>query len=162
MVRSVNISVMLSMSDSMLERGFIWTYAPGRRLMISSKRLVSQTRQSLAASTYKVFPLDADVELEIKSCIDGLVSNRHSGDDPRVGSGLKGRALVNDCPVVDVKAMLISLQQHTRRSGMRACCTVRHSLSLDGQRMSIDLQNDDLTVSSENSADRLIFRLGLE
>lgn len=153
----------LSMSDSMLERGFIWTYAPGRRLMISSKRLVSQTRQSLAATTYKVFLLDADAELEIKSCIDGLVSNRHSGDDPRVGSGLKGRALVNDCPVVDVEAMLISLQQHTRRSGMRACCTVRHSLSLDGQRLLVEQKNDDLTVKSENSADRpwIAFRLGL-
>ncbi len=121
----------LSMSDSILERSFIWTFKPGKRLMITSKRFVSQKQKELAVSSYRIFSLDSDVNIKICSCIDGTVSNRQSGEDPRVGSGLKGRSLMNDRPMADLRRFMISLQQHTNRSGMRMCCAVSHRLLLD-------------------------------
>ncbi|NLW11575.1 MAG: beta-phosphoglucomutase [Clostridiaceae bacterium] len=125
----------LSMSDSILERGFIWTYSPGKRLMISNKRFVSQQQKELAVSSYRIFALDADVDITIGSFIDGMVSNRQGGEDPRVGSGLKGRSLINDYQSADLNKLIISLQQHTRRSGMRLGCAVSHKLLMDEQQL---------------------------
>lgn len=125
----------LSMSDSMLERSFVWRYSTGKRLLISSKRFVSQQQKELAVSIYRIFALDADVEIDLSSYIDGMVSNQHSGDDPRIGSGLKGRSLINDYPGADLNKLMISLQQHTSRSGMRLGCAVSHKLLIDDTKL---------------------------
>ena len=116
----------LSMSDGVLERRFVWTYKPGRRVLISSRRLVSQTRLPIAAISYQVYALDHAIDLFVESMLDGTVANKQSGDDPRIGSGLKGKVLTIQESGSDVENCQLYMSQQTNRSNILLGCVVSH------------------------------------
>lgn len=116
----------LSMSDGLLERQFIWTYAPGRRLLISSRRLVSQIRRSIAVLSYTVYVLDDDARIQIISQLDGTVTNQHSGDDPRIGSGLHGQVLAITESNAQIETGQLTMGQRTCRSDLQLGCAAIH------------------------------------
>ncbi|HVO41623.1 MAG TPA: glycosyl hydrolase family 65 protein, partial [Aggregatilineales bacterium] len=83
----------LKLRDGVLERELIWRSPGGKEIKLAVKRLVSLQHKHLAAIRYQVTPLNFSGTIRLVSELDGDVTNLTSEDDPRRGSGLKGRVL---------------------------------------------------------------------
>ncbi len=83
----------LNMRRGTVDREIEWLTPDGKRISLSTMRLVSFPHKHLAALDYRVVAKDADAEFIIAS----EMINRHplpfDTDDPRLGSGFAGRVL---------------------------------------------------------------------
>src|SRR5689334_210552 len=82
----------LDLRAGTLDRLVEWTTPAGRRVRVSSRRLVSFTQRAIAAIRYEVEPIDAPARLVVQS---ELVANEPLGhtlltNDPRQGAPLEG------------------------------------------------------------------------
>ncbi|MBQ9196808.1 MAG: glycoside hydrolase family 65 protein [Clostridia bacterium] len=82
----------LDMRAGAVTRETVYAIPGGGRLTLCSERLVSLARPGVAAVRWRL-TADTDCTLEISPMLNGDVTNRVVADDPRVGSGLKGRVL---------------------------------------------------------------------
>lgn len=127
----------LSLKDGLLRRGLTWTSPKGRKIRLEIERLVSLSNRHLIAISYTVTPVDFGGTLTLLSALDGNVTNLDAGNDPRVGSGLKGRVLFpEDAWIEGTFGMLV---QRTKNTGFSLACAMDHRLDT----------RDDCTVRSE-------------
>jgi len=114
----------LDMQSGTLEREILWETPSGKRVLITSRRLVSFEHRHLAAISYEVSLLDASAPVVISSEMIVPDNAPVSDADPRTGQGftdqvlLPGRAYTNGQRVV--------LSHSTRNSGMSLACGVEH------------------------------------
>jgi alpha,alpha-trehalose phosphorylase len=83
----------LDFTTGVLTRKFVWCSPKGRRVQVSSQRLVSFERQYVYALHYALEPLDASARIVIESQIDARQGALTESFDPRVGSSSAANAL---------------------------------------------------------------------
>ncbi|MRV71043.1 glycoside hydrolase family 65 protein [Duganella sp. FT92W] len=105
----------LDFRTGQLRRTLEWTSPQGRKVSISSRRLVSFAEKHLFAIEYDVTPLNFSGAIMLVSTINGVVKNLEAGDDPRVGSAVSGRSLV--LADIEQSPHFSALAQRTVNSG---------------------------------------------
>ena len=116
----------LDFRRGVLERSLTWVSPRGQRVSVRIERLVSLTRRPVAALRYRVVPLDAELELELRSSVDGRVENAVDESDHRVG-GMAGRVLVSVAS--ELEGELLALRQRAPLSGMELGCAADHRVT---------------------------------
>ncbi len=116
----------LDFRRGVLERSLTWVSPRGQRVSLHIERLVSLTRRPVAAVRYRVVPLDGELELELRSGVDGRVENAVDESDHRVG-GVAGRVLVSVGS--ELEDELLALRQRAPGSGMELGCAAAHRVT---------------------------------
>lgn len=93
-----------------------WESITGRRVEVTSTRLVSFEHKHLFAIQYVVKALNFSGRIRLQVTLDGRVKNLEAGNDPRVGSSVSGSVL----ELIDssLTAYEASLTHRVRRSGL--------------------------------------------
>ncbi|WP_419993227.1 glycoside hydrolase family 65 protein [Streptomyces boninensis] len=133
----------LDFRTGLLSRRTDWTSPSGRSVRVTSERLVSFTRRSIAAVSYEVEPLDGDLDIAIQS--DLLVAepghNGHEAHDPRgtaaIGSALEPLSAFGQ----GTEAALV---HRTKRSGLRVAVGTDHLVTTPGRADTSMVVNDNL------------------
>jgi alpha,alpha-trehalose phosphorylase len=111
-----------------LTRRADWVSPAGRRVRVSSVRLVSLTQRSVAAVSYQVEPLDGPVRVVVQS---ELVANEElppiSGD-PRVAAALEAPLEGIEHGNHDGR---VGLMHRTRRSGLTVAAAMQHVVACE-------------------------------
>lgn len=121
----------LDFRTGVLHRTLEWTSPAGRRLALSSRRVVSFAHKHLFALEVEITPLNFAGRMRIVSQIDGAVTNQQAGDDPRVGSAVNGPVLQTDA--VEQDGAFCAIVQHTRHSGFTLVSAIETQLYAAGQ-----------------------------
>jgi len=121
----------LDLRAGTLDRVVTWTTPSGRRVRVTSKRLVSLTQRAVAAIRYCVEPLDdRPVRVVVQS---ELVANEQLPaikDDPRVA------ATVEQALVAELQAqheLSAALVHSTKQSRLRLAAAMDHELTCDDE-----------------------------
>ncbi|MGH3430303.1 MAG: glycoside hydrolase family 65 protein, partial [Mycobacteriales bacterium] len=146
----------LDFRSGTLRRSTVWTSPTGRRVRITTERLVSFAQRAVAAIRYEVQPLDEPLQLVIQSDLlanepieSGTRSENLTLNDPRLGADLSNTLVGDFATAKDHGAVLV---HHTRGSNLRVAAAMDHELHTDdGLRTSIHAEGDmaRLTVTSE-------------
>ncbi|MET1072254.1 MAG: glycosyl hydrolase family 65 protein [Umezawaea sp.] len=122
-----------------LRRRTRWESPTGRRVVVSTERLVSFTRRSVAAIRYEVEP-DDGLQLVVQSDLLANEPIDQRSDDPRVAAALSS-PLVGD--LASAEGTRAVLAHHTRHSGLRMAAAMDHDLEVsDGHETSIRAEAD--------------------
>jgi len=94
----------------------------GGVLTVRSERLISFDHMHAAAIRWRA---EADVPCRVRLVprLSGDVTNLVCADDPRVGSGLKGRVLSK--PIMGGSGDALGMSQHTGHTGLALACAMR-------------------------------------
>ncbi len=115
----------LDMGRGVLTRSLIWKTHGGKRLRLSFTTLVSFDHPHAAAIRLAITALDFDGKVTVTSQLDGDVTNLTAENDPRVGSGLQGRALSQ--PVFSLLEGGGLSTQQTRHTKLCVACAMAHT-----------------------------------
>jgi alpha,alpha-trehalose phosphorylase len=135
----------LNFKEGVLKRDIVWRSPKGKEVKINIKRLVSFKSRHLIAINYKVTPLNFQGNIKLLSSVDGDVTNLTVEDDPRVGSGLKGRVLNVDKVMYQESCQRIL--QSTKRTKFSIACAAANELITES-RYSIDSICEKFTVGA--------------
>ena len=116
----------LDMRAGLLRRSFIWHTESGCALRVETERLVSLTRQELAAARLRIACEGGACTLRLVSFIAPAVIARGDPNDPRGASG-KDRSL--RLGALAAEGTLLRMQQKTKRSGYTINCASEHRCS---------------------------------
>jgi alpha,alpha-trehalose phosphorylase len=111
-----------------LTRRADWVSPAGRRIRVSSVRLVSLTQRSICAISYQVESLDGPVRVVVQS---ELVTNEElppRGGDPRVAAVLEAPLESVEYGAVDGRA---GLMHRTRHSDLTVSAAMQHAVACD-------------------------------
>ena len=105
----------LDFKSGIVARQFEWVSPQGRRVAVSSRRIVCLAHKHLYGVEYQVRALNFSGRVRLASTLDGAVRNQEAGDDPRVGSSVSGPSL----HLVDLEQEggYAALAQRTTNSG---------------------------------------------
>jgi beta-phosphoglucomutase len=117
----------LDLQEGVLTRTMRWRSSGGRVVDLTIRRLVSLTRRHVAAIHYELRSFEGTVRLE--SAIDGSVTNKAAGDDPRVGAHFREKPL--QTIAVEGNGRRATLLQRTRNTKLTLACAVDHSIAPD-------------------------------
>lgn len=112
----------LSLKEGVLKRRVIWKSVMGKRVMIEIHRLVSLKYKNVAVIRYEIIPLNFHGRLRLISKLDGNVTNLVCENDPRVGTGIKGKVLEVLSGEADQNRGVIV--QKTEKSNMSLACAM--------------------------------------
>ncbi len=130
----------LDFRSGTLRRRTVWVSPAGRRVRISSERLVSFTQRAVAAIRYEVEPLDGPLQLVLQSDLLANEPIEARTGDPRLAAAL-GAPLEADFAVANRYRAVLT--HHTRRSGLRMAAGMDHELDVpDGLRTEIQAEGD--------------------
>lgn len=139
-----------------LRRSTDWTSPTGRRIRITSERLVSFAQRAVAAIRYEVQPLDEPLQIVAQSDLlanepieAGPRGENLTLTDPRLGADLKATLVADFAKAEGYGAVLV---HHTTRSGLRMAAAMDHELHAeDGVRTSVHAEGDlaRLTVAAD-------------
>ncbi|MDH6247196.1 glycosyl hydrolase family 65 protein [Mycobacterium sp. OTB74] len=138
----------LDFRSGTLRRHSLWVSPTGRRVRITSQRLVSFTKRAIAAIRYSVEPIGDDMRLVLQS---DLLANEPvplPGDDPRLAAALEAPLVAVEAECRDYRAML---SHETRRSGLRLVAGMDHEIHYpDTANLSVRAEGDlaRLTVAA--------------
>lgn len=119
----------LDMRAGTLDREILWETPSGRRVLIESHRLVSLEQRHVAAISYQVTVLNADVPLVISSEIHQAPPNQAGMDDPRQARGF-AHQVVN--PVLQQgENQRLVFGNRVVNSGMTLACGVDHRIECE-------------------------------
>ncbi|MBB5960222.1 alpha,alpha-trehalose phosphorylase [Saccharothrix tamanrassetensis] len=122
-----------------LRRRTVWESPTGRRITVSSERLVSFTQRAVAAIHYVVEP-EEDLQLVVQSDLLANEPIEHRAGDPRVAAALDAPLIAEFAWAEGTRAVLA---HHTRHSGLRMAAAMDHELVLgDGVRTGIHAEGD--------------------
>ncbi len=130
----------LDLRNGVLRRNVRWTSPAGRTINVSSVRMVSFTQRAIAAISYEVEPIDAEVRVVVQS---ELVANEElpgTSGDPRAAAVLSSPLESEEHKAYEAGGLLI---HHTRASGLRVAAAMEHHV--EGP--------EETTVESESSPD---------
>jgi len=130
----------IDFSDGVLHRELLWCTPAGKRVKISSRRMVSFTQRHLAVMTFDVTMLDDAAPVAISS----QILNREDGEDeyhvraaamgegikvdPRRAGLLNRRVLIPQSQHGDDENPRVALTYRCAESGMTLACAVDHSI----------------------------------
>jgi alpha,alpha-trehalose phosphorylase len=117
----------LNMKAGTLDREILWNTPGGKRVSITSRRLVSFPNKHVAAISYRVELLDAEASVVICSELMANASSVGGNEaDPRLAKAFSGRVLH---PRVSYgKDQRVVLCHATERSGFTLACAADHAL----------------------------------
>jgi alpha,alpha-trehalose phosphorylase len=113
----------LDLRDGVLRRIAEWTSPTGRRVRVSSTRMVSFIERSIVAIHYEVEPVDGAFEVVVQS---ELVTNEllpNAGADPRAGNAESVRLRSESFDALDTRAILV---HSTNQSGLTMAAAMQH------------------------------------
>ncbi|MBB1156391.1 glycoside hydrolase family 65 protein [Amycolatopsis dendrobii] len=123
-----------------LRRVTEWSSPTGRRVRVTTERLVSFTQRAVAAIRYEVEPLDEDLQLVVQSDLlanEPVESDTH---DPRVAAALDAPLVGEFSHAAGYQAVLV---HQTRMSGLRVAAAMDHKIEVDdGLRTRIHAEED--------------------
>jgi len=130
----------LDFRSGTLRRRTDWVSPTGRRIRLTTERLVSFTQRAVAAIRYVVEPLDGELQLVAQSDLLANEPVEPPGKDPRVAA-LLTQPLVPDFATGDgLRAMLV---HHTKESGLHMAAAMDHQLEThDGLDTSLAVEQD--------------------
>ncbi len=131
----------LDFRSGLLSRRTEWTSPNGRSVRLSSQRMVSFARRSVAAIAYEVEPLDGDLYVAVQS--DLLANEPSNGErhaDPRAAAALAA-PLVSELSAGRGRSGV--LVHKTKRSLLRVAVGMDHVLEVPGELdTSLDITAD--------------------
>ncbi len=130
----------LDLRNGVLRRSVRWTTPAGRTVKVSSVRMVSFTQRAIAAISYEVEPLDAEVRIVVQSELVANEALPDQSNDPRVGAALASSLECEEHLAQGAAGLLI---HHTRISGLRIGAAMDHYIEGPADRV----------VESESSPD---------
>jgi alpha,alpha-trehalose phosphorylase len=119
----------LDLKDAVLKRRVVWRTKSGKELELIFERFASFKFKNAALLKLKIKPLNFDGKINIYSFMDLDVKNLTSEDDPRVGSGIVGRAFNIDSRFIDDKTY--EVHSTTKNSKLKLICSVTEKVSED-------------------------------
>jgi alpha,alpha-trehalose phosphorylase len=129
-----------------LRRRTVWVGPTGRRVLITTERLVSFTQRAVAAIHYEVTPLDDDLQLVLQSELLANEPIDPGTGDPRLAAALRSPLQPDFAVSEDYRAVLV---HHTARSGLRMAAGMDHVLDdLPGLRTDINAEDDLARVTA--------------
>lgn len=135
----------LDFKEGILKRSIVWKSPKGKVVKIYIERFVSLKHKHLASIHYEVTPINFNGRIKLVSSLDGDVTNLTTENDPRVGSGFKGRVLsVEEKKLEDTFAAII---QKTEKTRFALACASEHELETV-QEYSIENIEEELKVST--------------
>jgi alpha,alpha-trehalose phosphorylase len=106
----------LDFREGVLKRAVDWTSPSGRRVRIVSECLVSLALSPILAQQVTVTLLDAEATIVFTSTLDHAARHGEESFDPRLGSGVSGKALTAvETDATPGRSLLVST---TRNSGL--------------------------------------------
>lgn len=133
----------LDLREAVLKRRVVWRTKSGKELEINFERLASFTIKNSAAIRVKIKPINFDGKINVDSLLDADVKNLTAEDDPRVGSGITGRAFEIEKKVIDEN--YYEIYASTKKSRLKLICSitedVKNCIILNKKKL-----NDDLKV----------------
>jgi alpha,alpha-trehalose phosphorylase len=140
----------LDFRSGTLRRRTEWISPTGRRVRITSERLVSFTQRAIAAIHYEVEPLEGQLQLVAQSDLLANEPVMTRTDDPRLAAAL-GAPLVGDYDAAEGFRAVLS--HHTRASGLRMAAAMDHELHLGEDAVSTEIQSSEhlarLTIAAD-------------
>jgi alpha,alpha-trehalose phosphorylase len=115
----------LDFRDGVLRRSVSWTSPAGRSVKVSSVRLVSFTQRAIAAISYEVEPIDAEIRVVVQSELVANEALPPQSKDPRVGTALASALECEEHTAQDTAGLLI---HHTRVSGLLMGVAMDHHI----------------------------------
>jgi alpha,alpha-trehalose phosphorylase len=113
----------LDFRDGVLRRSVRWTSPAGRKIKVSSVRMVSFTQRAIAAISYEVEPLDAAVRVVVQSELVANEALPDQGRDPRTGIVTMSPLECEEHQAQGTRGLLV---HHTRASGLRIGAAMDH------------------------------------
>ncbi|MGH3904610.1 MAG: glycoside hydrolase family 65 protein [Pseudonocardiaceae bacterium] len=130
----------LDFRSGTLRRRTVWVSPAGRRVRITSERLVSFTQRAVAAIRYEVEPLDGPLQLVLQSDLLANEPIEARTGDPRLAAALDAPLEADFAVANRYRAVLT---HHTRRSGLRMAAGMDHELDVpNGLRTEIHAEGD--------------------
>ncbi|MGH4020610.1 MAG: glycoside hydrolase family 65 protein, partial [Pseudonocardiaceae bacterium] len=130
----------LDFRSGTLRRRTLWVSPTGRRVLITTERLVSFTQRAVAAIHYEVEPLDGDLQLVVQSDLLANEPVRTRTRDPRVAAALRAPLKTDFAVAEDYRAVLV---HRTRSSRLRMAAAMDHVLDVsNGLRTDIRAAGD--------------------
>nr|WP_042183759.1 glycosyl hydrolase family 65 protein [Kibdelosporangium sp. MJ126-NF4]CEL15830.1 Maltose phosphorylase / Trehalose phosphorylase [Kibdelosporangium sp. MJ126-NF4]CTQ93755.1 Maltose phosphorylase (EC 2.4.1.8) / Trehalose phosphorylase (EC 2.4.1.64) [Kibdelosporangium sp. MJ126-NF4] len=140
----------LDFRSGTLRRRTEWESPTGRRVRITSERLVSFTQRAIAAIRYTVEPLDDEIQLVVQSDLLANEPVLSRTDDPRVAAALDKPLVGDHASATDYRAVLA---HHTRWSGLRMAAAMDHEVSCDEDNVRTEMTVEEdlarLTVAAD-------------
>ncbi|MGH2909069.1 MAG: glycoside hydrolase family 65 protein, partial [Solirubrobacteraceae bacterium] len=126
----------LDLRAGMLRREVVWTSPTGRRVKVTSRRMVSFTQRALAVIEYIVEPLEGEFPVVVQSELVANETMPTISGDPRAAAAL-AEPLVSEMDLCrDREAILV---HHTRESGLRMAAAMDHIVEgPDGTECSVE------------------------
>ncbi|MCE7005245.1 family 65 glycosyl hydrolase [Kibdelosporangium philippinense] len=148
--RALDHTRVLDFRSGTLRRCTEWESPTGRRVRITSERLVSFTQRAIAAIHYTVEPLDDKIQLVIQSDLLANEPVASRTEDPRVAAALD-KPLVSDH--ASARGYRAVLAHHTKASGLRMAAAMDHELHLDHDNIRTEIRAEHdlarLTVAAD-------------
>ncbi|MGH3795523.1 MAG: glycoside hydrolase family 65 protein [Pseudonocardiaceae bacterium] len=130
----------LDFRSGTLRRHTVWVTPAGRRVRITSERLVSFTQRAVAAIRYEVEPLDGQLQMVLQSDLLANEPVEARTGDPRLAAALDTPLVADFAAANRYRAVLA---HHTRASGLRMAAGMDHELDVpDGLRTEIHAEGD--------------------
>jgi alpha,alpha-trehalose phosphorylase len=140
----------LDFRAGVLRREVEWVSPMGRRVRVSSSRIVSLVHRALAGLLYEVEPLSDATRLEIQS---ELVANEPTpigSSDPRTGASMDSPLRPEQFSARDARIVLV---HSTRVSGLRVAAGMDHSVQgpscIDMDTAEINKDTGRVTISAD-------------
>ncbi len=133
----------LDLVKGTVTRTMTWQSPKGRIVDVVMKRLVSLTRQPIAAFQVSIKP-HSNMRITMSSLLDGDVHNQVTLGDPRVGSALSSRVLSTiDAKAEDTFGVLV---QQTKQTQFQVACAVDHHIHSEKAEVKCMQEKDCITV----------------
>jgi alpha,alpha-trehalose phosphorylase len=130
----------LDLRAGLLSREVTWTSPTGRRVKVTSRRLVSFTQRALAVIEYIVEPLDDAFPVVVTSELMANETMPTISGDPRAAAALAAPLVSEMYDCRDLEAILV---HHTRASGLRIAAAMNHLVDgPDGTETSVESTAD--------------------
>ncbi len=138
--RAVEHNRVLDFRSGTLRRETVWESPTGRRVKVTTERMVSFTQRAVAAIRYEVEPLDGEVQLVVQSDLLANEPIERKTNDPRVAAQLRSPLRSEFAEAKDYRAVLI---HRTKKSRLRVAAAMDHELETDdGLRTEIHAEDD--------------------
>jgi trehalose/maltose hydrolase-like predicted phosphorylase len=120
----------LDLRAGLLERRAEWSSPAGRRVRISSTRLVSFAHRSVAAICYEVEAIEDGTRVIVQSELVANEAQPSMSDDPRVAATLDSPLVAVEQDVAGHRSLLL---HRTRRSGLLMAAGMDHEVDVPGR-----------------------------
>ena len=117
----------LDLRDGVLRRRVLWTTESGATVSVELERLVSLTRQNLAATRLHLKCLAEGCVVSLRSELAPAVITEGDPNDPRNAAGKDRRLLT---AAVTAEGRRLAMQQRTKNTGFTINCAVEHRSDL--------------------------------